>query len=48
MPIQSGNDVFRVRYSPLAIDAKYSEHEWSMDLAAGSVMRHKIRRVVTV
>jgi hypothetical protein len=48
MPIHSGNDVFRVKYSPLAIDAKYSEHEWTMDFEAGSVMRHKIRRVVTV
>lgn len=48
MPIHSGNDVIRLRYPNLAIDAKYVEHEWSTDLKPGAQMRHRIRRVVTV
>lgn len=47
-PIHSGNDVYRLRYGPLAINAKYIEHSWSMDLEAGARMRHRARRVVTV
>lgn len=48
MPIHSGNDVFTIRYSGLAIDAKYSEQSWSMDLEAGAKMSHTVRRVVSV
>lgn len=48
MPIHSGNDVYRVTYSTLAIDAKYSEHSWSMPLAGGGTMQHRARRVVTI
>lgn len=48
MPIHSGNDVYRLRYDPLAINARYSEQSWSFDLAAGAKMKHRARRVVTV
>lgn len=48
MPIHSGNDVYRLRYDPLAINAKYTEQSWSYDLAAGAKMKHRARRVVTV
>lgn len=47
-PPADGTDVYRIRHAPLAINHKYSEHEWSMDLIAGSTMRRKARRVVTV
>jgi hypothetical protein len=48
MPIHSGNDVYRLRNSPLAINAVYAEHMWEMELRAGARMRHQIRRVVSV
>jgi hypothetical protein len=48
MPIHSGNDVFRLRNAPLAINAVYAEHMWEMELRAGARMRHQIRRVVTI
>jgi hypothetical protein len=47
MPIHSGNDVYRLRYGPLSIDAKYSEHAWTMPLAADATMKHTVRRVVS-
>lgn len=46
MPIHSFNDVYRIKYSPLAIDDKYTEHTWDMPLEAGAQMRHRARRVV--
>jgi len=48
MPIHSGNDVYRLTYSPLAINDRYSEHSWSMRLEAGAPMAHRARRVVNV
>lgn len=48
MPIHSGNDVYKITFSQLAIDDKYSEHSWSLDLTAGALMAHRARRVVTV
>lgn len=48
MPVHSGNDVIAFRYGGLAINDKYSEHSWSMDLQAGASMSHTIRRVVSV
>jgi hypothetical protein len=48
MPIHSGNDVYRLRYAPLAVNAKYTEQSWSMELKAGAAMAHRARRVVTV
>jgi len=48
MPIHSGNDVYQIVDPRLSINARYVEHSWSMDLRAGSTMRHRARRVVTV
>lgn len=48
MPIHGTNDVYRLTYSTLAVDAKYSEHTWKMPLKAGATMQHSARRVVTV
>lgn len=48
MPIHSGNDVYRIVYSPLAVNATYSEHTWEMTLEAGAEMKHRARRVVNV
>lgn len=48
MPIHSGNDAYRIQYGPLAINAKYTEHSWSMTLQPGATMSHRARRVVTV
>jgi hypothetical protein len=48
MPIHSGNDVYRIVYPSLAINTKYTEQTWSLDLRAGSTMKHRARRVVTV
>jgi hypothetical protein len=48
MPIHSGNDVYRITFSRLAVDAKYSEHTWEMDLDAAATMNHRARRVVTI
>jgi hypothetical protein len=48
MPAVSGNDVYRITYGALAVDAKYSEQSWEMPLAAGAAMRRRARRVVNV
>lgn len=48
MPMHSGNDVYNIIYDPLAINAKYTEHTWSIDLDAGTTMKHRARRVVSV
>lgn len=48
MPIHSGNDVYRIRYDPLSINAKYAEHSWEMELKAGAPMKHRARRVVSI
>lgn len=48
MPIHSGNDVYHLTYDPLAINAKYTEQSWAMELRAGARMEHRARRVVTV
>lgn len=48
MPIHSGNDVYRVVYPSLAINTKYVEQSWSLELKPGSPMAHRARRVVKV
>jgi hypothetical protein len=48
MPIHSGNDVYRIVYPALAVNAKFSEQTWEMELRAGAMMKHRARRVVTV
>lgn len=48
MPIHSGNDVYRIVYPSLAVNTKYTEQTWSMELRAGAAMKHRARRVVSV
>lgn len=48
MPIHSGNDIYRITYPGLALNAKFSEQTWEMELRAGASMKHRARRVVTV
>ena len=48
MPFHSNADVYTLRIDDLSINAKYSEHEWSLDLVAGSMMSHTARRIVNV
>jgi hypothetical protein len=48
MPIHSGNDVYRVTLSSLALNAAYAEQSWTMPLKAGAEMAHVARRVITV
>jgi hypothetical protein len=48
MPIHSGNDVYKIVYSPLAVNAIYAEHTWSMQLDLTTTMKHTVRRVVSV
>jgi hypothetical protein len=48
MPIHSGNDVYRIRFTPLGVNSTFAETSWSMPLKAGATMTHKARRVVSV
>lgn len=45
-PLHSGNDLIRLRYAPLSLNARYVSQSWTMDLTAGAPMRHRARRVV--
>jgi hypothetical protein len=47
-PLHSGNDVYRIRYTPLAVNSTFSEAEWTMRLKAGEPMAHRARRVVSI
>lgn len=47
-PLHSGNDVYRLEYGPLAINAAFAEQSWKMTLKSGVPMEHAARRVVTV
>lgn len=48
MPMHSNADVLTVNLPHLAIDGKYSEHTWELQLKAGELMTHTVRRVVSV
>ncbi|WP_433242493.1 hypothetical protein [Actinomadura nitritigenes] len=48
MPFHSGNDVYRLVYGPLAVNAIYAEYSWEMPMQAGAEMKHQARRVVTI
>lgn len=48
MPVHQNNDVFVVEIDDLALNAAFSEHEWSLPLEPGALMRHKARRIVSV
>lgn len=47
-PFHDVADVIHIEYSPLGINAKYSETEWRMPLRAGAEMEHTFRRVVDI
>lgn len=48
MPFHDYADVLNVQYSPLGIDGKYSETEWTIPLEIGGRMSHSVRKVVNV
>lgn len=48
MPIHQNADVYIVSIDGLAVNAKFSEHKWSMDLENGATMKHTVRRVVSL
>jgi hypothetical protein len=48
MPFHSGNDVYNIVYDRMAINAKYAEQSWEIELRAGATMKHRARRVVSV
>jgi hypothetical protein len=47
-PLHSGNDAYRLKYGPLALNSPYVEQSWSMELKAGAKMKHVARRVVSI
>lgn len=48
MPIHGHREVITLTYTDLSISDRYAEHTWSMNLEAGSTMKHSVRRVVNV
>ncbi len=48
MPMHDIGDAVQINYSRLGINEKYSEQKWSFPLRAGGVMKHELRRVVTI
>lgn len=48
MPIHEDADVFRIEFPELGVSEKYSEHTWTLPLAAGGEMKHRVRKVVVL
>lgn len=48
MPIHSNSDTYIIQVTGLAVDSKFTEHTWSLDLSPTGNMKHKARRVVTL
>lgn len=48
MPHHSYADVIQVKYNPLNLVSKYSETSWLMQLKAGAMMQHTVRKVVNI
>lgn len=48
MPFHSHMDTVRLRYSPLGINDRYSETEWSFRFAPGERMKHRARKVIQI
>lgn len=48
MPMHDYQDTIQLKYGKLGIDGKFSEIGWTMQLSAGGVMNHDVRRVVNV
>src|SRR5690606_40868379 len=38
-PLHSFNDMYTIKYDPLGINEKYTEHTWAFPLEAGGTMR---------
>lgn len=47
-PFHETNDVYRLNFSDLNINSKYSEHKWSMELTSGARVKHRARRVINI
>lgn len=48
MPFHGYSNVLQVEYSPLGINGKYLEMNWTMELRVGGVMTHEVRQIVNV
>lgn len=48
MPFHSNNDVYTLTIDGLAIDTKYSESSWDMELSAGASMAHQVRKITNL
>lgn len=48
MPVHGYGNVLRFRYSPLDIDNKYLELNWSMKLSTNGTMEHELRQVISL
>lgn len=48
MPIHGNGDTYDIIIDELAIRNKYNETAWSMELEAGSTMKHQVRKIVQV
>lgn len=48
MPFHGFNDVLSINYDPLAINTKYHETSWTLEMKHDGKMRHEARRLVNV
>lgn len=48
MPHHEDNELLMLTYEEAELEARYTEHKWSMDLKAGASMKHTLRRVVNI
>ncbi len=48
MPIHQNMDVFNLTIDGLEVANKYAEQSWSMTLANGATMTHRVRKVVSI
>lgn len=48
MPIHQNMDVYDLAIDGLDVGNKYAEQSWKMDLTNGSIMTHRVRKVVSV
>lgn len=48
MPIHQNADVYTLVINGLAVNSKFAEHSWSMDLEVGGTMKHTVRKVVSL
>lgn len=48
MPMHENYDVIHFVYTPLGIDGKFAEMNWTIPLEAGAQMSHELRKVVSI